>query len=138
VLNKDQFEAFVRGYLDCALWSSTDESRDDGGDPLDKNYDVGDFTRIAVRAARSDCYEFVRLPGVAAALDAATRDLPLVAEAHAHWARHGHDFWLTRNRHGAGFWDRGYPRAVGDLLTDAAHSLGEAYVCVRRGRLNFG
>jgi hypothetical protein len=25
----------------------------------------------------------------------------------------GHDFWLTRNRHGAGFWDRGYGK-LGD------------------------
>jgi hypothetical protein len=35
----------------------------------------------------------------------------------------GHDFWLTRNRHGAGFWDRGLGE-VGDKLTEAAHSEG--------------
>jgi hypothetical protein len=38
-------------------------------------------------------------------------------------AQAGHDFWLTRNRHGAGFWDRGYG-AVGDRLTAAAHAYG--------------
>ena len=37
----------------------------------------------------------------------------------------GHDFALTRNRHGAGFWDRGLGEA-GDVLTDLAHSFGEA------------
>ena len=36
----------------------------------------------------------------------------------------GHDFWLTRNGHGAGFWDRGLGD-VGDRLTDIAHGFGE-------------
>ncbi|MGC0252682.1 hypothetical protein [Pseudactinotalea sp. Z1748] len=33
------------------------------------------------------------------------------------------DFWLTRNRHGAGFWDRGLGQA-GDDLAEAAHAHG--------------
>lgn len=37
----------------------------------------------------------------------------------------GHDFSLTRNRHGAGFWDRGYGD-LGDWLTIVAHAMGEA------------
>lgn len=39
-------------------------------------------------------------------------------------AQAGHDFWLTRNRHGAGFWDRGLAQ-VGELLTAAAHTFPE-------------
>lgn len=35
----------------------------------------------------------------------------------------GHDFWLTRNHHGAGFWDRGLGKR-GDQLTEAAHACG--------------
>jgi len=42
-------------------------------------------------------------------------------------AGHGVDFWLTRNGHGAGFWDRGYGDA-GDKLTDLAQSFGEANI----------
>lgn len=38
--------------------------------------------------------------------------------------QNGHDFWLTRNRHGAGFWDRGYGE-VGDKLTEAAQKYSE-------------
>ena len=34
-----------------------------------------------------------------------------------------HDFALTRNHHGAGFWDRGVGK-VGDVLTEAAHTYG--------------
>jgi hypothetical protein len=36
----------------------------------------------------------------------------------------GHDFWLTRNGHGAGFWDRGLGE-LGDALTQAAKSFGQ-------------
>ena len=35
----------------------------------------------------------------------------------------GHDFWLTKNGHGAGFWDRGIGE-TGRALTDAAHVYG--------------
>lgn len=40
----------------------------------------------------------------------------------------GHDFWLTRNGHGTGFWDRGLPDPYGELLTNAAKDYGEFYV----------
>lgn len=39
----------------------------------------------------------------------------------------GDDFWLTRNGHGSGFWDRGLG-AVGDELTAAAKAHGSADV----------
>ena len=37
----------------------------------------------------------------------------------------GHDFWLTRNGHGAGFWDGDYPESEETILTDAARTFGE-------------
>lgn len=36
----------------------------------------------------------------------------------------GHDFWLTRNGHGVGFWDRGLGE-LGDRLTAACEPYGE-------------
>lgn len=36
----------------------------------------------------------------------------------------GHDFWLTSQGHGAGFWDRGLGE-VGDALTDSANGYGD-------------
>lgn len=36
----------------------------------------------------------------------------------------GHDFWLTRNRHGAGFWDGDWPVHSAKILTDASHQFG--------------
>jgi hypothetical protein len=41
----------------------------------------------------------------------------------------GHDFWLTRNGHGAGFWDRGLGER-GQWLTDMAKPFGSAYLYV--------
>lgn len=44
-------------------------------------------------------------------------------------ARAGHDFWLTRNGHGAGFWDRGLGE-LGERLTAVAKPYSSAYVYV--------
>lgn len=41
------------------------------------------------------------------------------------WSDAGHDFALTRNGHGAGYWDRGLG-TIGDLLTEAAKTYGES------------
>lgn len=42
----------------------------------------------------------------------------------------GHDFWLTRNRHGAGFWDGDWEEPAATILTDAAHRFGECELYV--------
>lgn len=39
----------------------------------------------------------------------------------------GIDFWLTRNRHGAGFWNGDWP-INGDRLTEIAESFGERWI----------
>lgn len=43
-------------------------------------------------------------------------------------AQAGHDFWLTRQEHGAGFWDGDWPEPYGDMLTKAAEAYGKMYV----------
>lgn len=117
---------FLNGYLEAALWSSTDESNESGGEPLDRNYDLDSFTREALRKAKKDCDDFV---------DANREDLNATI---ANDAQNGHDFWLTREGHGAGFWDRGYEKNVGKRLTDAARVYGEGNIHVSRGRVHFG
>lgn len=125
-MKRDDFETFVRGYLTCALWASTDESNESGGNPLDDNYGPEDFTRAAIRSARRDCRGFLGLPEVADTLATVGT-----------WEQHGHDFWLTRNRHGAGFWDRGYDTKIGDMLTKWAQAYGDSNVYIHRKRLVF-
>jgi hypothetical protein len=111
-------DTFTTHYLIAALWSSMDNSDPEtGGDPMDKNYDLDDIAPMCLREAIRDCRRFQK------------ENAELLAQA-GNDEQNGHDFWLTRNGHGAGFWDRGYPDEVGDALTDAAHAYGEIYLYV--------
>ena len=49
----------------------------------------------------------------------------------------GHDFWLTRNREGAGFWD-GFWGEDGDTLTELAQEFPEVDVYVGDDGLLYG
>lgn len=110
VVGSDTYlEAFCEGYADCAVWSSVD----DDGEPLDRHGVPLDTH--AKQVMRADCASFV----AANAADLALYGLDP--------GQCGHDFWLTRNGHGAGFWDRGRGD-VGDRLSDAATALGESYL----------
>ena len=99
----------VRQYLETAIWSSTDED----GSPLDDQFSVDDFAPEAIQQAEKDCHCFITHNDVGDLDDGAV----------------GHDFWLTRNHHGAGFWDRGLG-ALGDRLTKEAHVYGSCDVYV--------
>lgn len=105
-MNRTQLREFVTAYMECALWSSTD----DDGDPLDASYDLTDVVPTARRAMMRDCLNFIDANDT------------LLSQAGTP-VQNGHDYWLTRNHHGAGFWDRGYGK-VGDALTAAAHPDG--------------
>lgn len=96
-------DKFLQAYIVAALWSSTDESTPEGGDFLDENYGPDDLARETLERMKRDCLQF----WAENALDIDGRE-----------AKAGHDFWLTRNHHGAGFWDGDWPEA-GDHLTEA-------------------
>jgi hypothetical protein len=40
----------------------------------------------------------------------------------------GHDFWLTRNGHGAGFWDGDWPEEEGERMTATSKAFGECEI----------
>lgn len=109
---------FATGYIECLLWSSTD----DNGEPLD-GYELSDAAR---EKCEKDCREFIAGNLV---------DLQEYAERYqpsggfSPWECAGHDFWLTRNGHGTGFWDRGLGE-LGKRLTKAAKVYGscDAYL----------
>ncbi len=94
---------FTRGYIECALWSSTDLN----GDNLE-GCEISDELQAQMEA---DCAEFQ---------DAHDHDL---ADSGLEPGRAGHDFWLTRNGHGAGFWDEGLGE-LGERLSRAAKAYG--------------
>ena len=98
-------DAFTRHYIVTALWSSTDNTNPQGGDPLDANYSLEDFAPEALLRIVADCQKFQsensRL------IERAYQESNQDAE------KCGHDFWLTRNHHGAGFWDGDYTKETG-------------------------
>jgi hypothetical protein len=112
-------ETFLDAYTTCALWSSNDESNESGGEPLDKNYSRKNLSAEALQVMVEDCHVFQRMARV---LLSQTPDDYGVERA-------GHDFWLTRNHHGAGFWDRDLGE-VGEKLTELAHLFGEQNLVV--------
>ena len=105
---------FVDAYIETALWSSTDNSDESGGEPLDKNYGPNDITPETRRAMFLDAASFYKT-------NLMDFDDP---------GRAGHDFWLTRNGHGAGFWDGDYPEPQATRLTEVAQQYGEYHLYV--------
>ncbi len=105
---------FLNAYIEAALWSSTDESDERGGAPMDANYKAKDIAPEALGAMRADCAAFL-------SMDAARED-----DIGTDWERAGHDFWLTRNGHGAGFWDGDWPEQSGKRLTALSKTFGES------------
>lgn len=103
--NLDEFTA---AYLEVVLWLHTDEN----GDESNGSETFDDFAPAALAEAVEECADFQK------AYAGTWREGHLLSDAQA-----GHDFWLTRNGHGAGFWDRGIG-AAGEALTRAAESAG--------------
>lgn len=137
-INGIELDDFTISYLQTALWSSpvylpieedalVDSCMDVPEDhPLhevsqdyccDRYFGLTDFTEIALLNARDDCANFQR--------DNAGDLADECPE------RAGHDFWLTRNGHGAGFWDGDYDGPgvkLGRTLSDIAKGYGEQWV----------
>lgn len=109
------FKEFVRSYLATAEWTSED------GEGLQVG---GEYSVNALKKAIIDCRTFIKLVldklGVTEAAEVLERRGPdngLMAP---------HDFWLTRNNHGAGFWETiDWEESVGDKLTEIAQSFEE-------------
>jgi hypothetical protein len=96
MITPDQLETIVDHYLIALLWTMPgDDDNENPGDSLSIHCDLGEGV-LAI--AERDCAAFVAACG------------PLFTEAMQRdgydLERFGHDFALTRNGHGAGFWDR--------------------------------
>lgn len=99
---------FELSYIETALWSSIDLGDDE---PMDSKFGVEDFALETLEVIRKDCQKFLELiEGIE------------VEESDSQIA---HDFWLTRNSHGAGFWDGDYPEEIGEKLTEISKQFGE-------------
>ena len=112
---------FFDAYVEAALWSNTDESRPDGGDPLDQNYVPADLAPETREKMRADCQKFQTENETL--LNQYYAELPV--KAWSGEAQAGHDFWLSRNGHGAGFFDREASEEVKNALQEKARQCGD-------------
>lgn len=113
-------DAFRAGYVRAMLWANTYDERT--GESVDAAYwwdGPGKWWEDAP-VPLVDADDFL-----AANYDA------LVSTGELDFSQHGHDFALTRNGHGAGFWDRGYGEA-GESLAAAARVYGSEEIYVTR------
>lgn len=114
-------DTFTKAYIDCALWSSLDNTTESGGYPLDDNYSEYDLTVKALRSMIADCQAFQAEN---------KEDLSSLDDSQC-----GHDFWLSRNGHGAGFWDRGNG-LLGDRLHQATKPYGSVDLYLFKGKIH--
>lgn len=112
-----KLDTFTKAYIEAALGSETD----DNNVPLDKNYELDDIAESSLELIIEDCRKFQENNQ-----NLITDENYLRATQHEVEAMAGHDFWLTRNRHGAGFWDGDWDEPAASLLTEAAHAAGES------------
>jgi len=119
-------EQILNGYIEAAFWSTLDytsiEDDSENMEHLDARYDFPDLDAETREQMARDCHEFAEemSDAIETFVDAYGRDYDYV----------GHDLWLTRERHGAGFWDRGNSYEPGgnearDALDSYAKNLGE-------------
>lgn len=144
-INPQNLNEILKGYIVAALWTEEERLMDDANSMDDNNQDYYDekdetpdeikFLRImkeknqrkpiesfsrediepnSLIRAYQDIKEFIRLAGDEAVNEAIDEK---------GYEQLGHDIWLTRNRHGAGFFDHSYDNEK--ALEDAAQALKE-------------
>lgn len=102
------YDAFTKAYLLAALWSSGDIEA--GCEQFETKYTIADIHPDSLAKAADDCARFRQ--------DNDLTEYPI--------DRAGHDFWMTRNHHGVGFWEDDYgTEEQCKKLTESSHKFGE-------------
>jgi hypothetical protein len=114
-VDRFKLDDFTRAYIECALWSSSD----DNDEPMDANYTVEDIDEQTMRSMVHDCAQFQAENG--SVIDAAE---VLRVSVYSNRGAAGHDFWLTRCGHGAGFWDGDWAEPAATILDGACKAFG--------------
>ena len=109
----EEHKEVLESYLVAALWSSVDENNE----PFDDTFTIHDISQEDLVKSKEDISEFMKM--ASDLLDGED-----IADSEI-----GHLFWLNRNGHGVGFWDRKFNNEeTGDKLSAICDSFGEVYV----------
>ena len=124
MFTKTEIDLIVTSQLESLLWSAGEEYDETGeftGNMWDELYSADDAT-LELRAQLTE--ELSYLASGEITLEQWEALKTYRDKFGESWpGQFGHDLALTRNHHGAGFWDRGLGDA-GYVLTDWAESLG--------------
>jgi len=112
--NEDEVYQTLQGYLECALWIEELEE-----------YSISDIDSLSTEQARDDIDKFLD------ELD--ENDLLDELVSQMGYSSVGHDFWLTRNGHGTGFWDNS-PLA-GEEITKICENFDHKDVFEENGKI---
>lgn len=121
----DAIDQMTDGYLEALLWTAHDAPTDDE-EPItwdDAGYRIDDVAPTLRASVRDHLIDVVTDHPLATRMYGRARQFA-VADGTV-WEHFGHDYLLTRDHHGAGFWDRGIG-ALGDYLTDIAQANGSS------------
>ena len=132
-----EIDAATDAALEALAWTTLTHPEDDDdyrGYLSDSDCEFSDAARATMRDMLESFMSddrVIRLFGLLAALKSG----PLGSTFPDRWTADqiGHDFMLTANGHGAGFWDRDYrprPKAALDALTEIVRPFGEIDACV--------
>ena len=109
-------DTFTRAYLEAMEWTDCNSDNEE-------LMNADGWSPELIASVKRDCEDFQ---------DANWEDLEDIDSEQA-----GVDFWLTRNRQGTGFWDRGLGE-VGDRLTKNARTYGSVDLYVGDDNLIYG
>jgi hypothetical protein len=129
-VDDEQFlREFTDSYIRTGLWADLYGSRYERADyPHDALNAGAEITASSRAEIEADCAGFT----------ASAAEVLGAGRAGLDPRRCGVDFWLTRNRHGAGFGDGGYPEPAATLLTALARPYGSAaFVLASDGEITY-
>lgn len=119
-INQTDLQDILKGYLEAAIWTEEErlgEELSEFGNLLNhkpfNNFLIDNLSVDSRIQAYVDIKTFIKNAGTEAISEALEVNDTF---------RLGMDIWLTRNRHGSGFFDHSYENE--EILTKAAHSLG--------------
>lgn len=107
-------DSFTIGYVEALVFHVQHEHDDDNNRPY-KDKSEKDIAPETWERIKEDCAKFLE-----------ENKLYVCPKSN----RGGIDFWLTRNREGAGFWDRDWPDKESHFLTESSHRFGEVWAYV--------
>jgi hypothetical protein len=117
----DSLNIIVDSYLETAIWT-------EDFDEEVKDKTIYDFSNNARNQAKAEIEWFLKnsvdMFGDSVFIDVSYTSI-------------GHDIWLSRNGHGAGFFDRGYEDEISDFLMYLSHQLGEISLEVNNDKIDF-